>query len=85
MIYTSGTSGTPKGVAITHDNLSHLAVTAPAALPRRQVWTQCHSYAFDFSVWEIWAALLGGGRLVIVDEETVGSPSTSSTCSSASG
>ncbi|CAN3130011.1 non-ribosomal peptide synthase/polyketide synthase [Mycobacterium sp. smrl_JER01] len=74
VIYTSGTSGTPKGVAITHDNLSHLAVTAPAALPRRQVWTQCHSYAFDFSVWEIWAALLGGGRLVIVDEETVGSP-----------
>ena len=33
-----------------------------------QVWTQCHSYAFDFSVWEIWGALLHGGRLVVVPE-----------------
>ena len=32
------------------------------------MWTQCHSYAFDFSVWEIWAALLHGGRLVVVPE-----------------
>ena len=39
-----------------------------------QVWTQCHSYAFDFSVWEIWAALLHGGRLVVVPESVAGSP-----------
>ena len=38
------------------------------------MWTQCHSYAFDFSVWEIWAALLGGGRLVVVPESVVRSP-----------
>ncbi len=38
------------------------------------MWTQCHSYAFDFSVWEIWAALLGGGRLVVVPEEVAASP-----------
>ena len=38
------------------------------------MWTQCHSYAFDFSVWEIWAALLGGGRLVVVPESVAGSP-----------
>ncbi|WP_443678334.1 AMP-binding protein, partial [Mycolicibacterium pyrenivorans] len=37
-------------------------------------WTQCHSYAFDFSVWEIWAALLGGGHLVIVPENVTSSP-----------
>ena len=38
------------------------------------MWTQCHSYAFDFSVWEIWGALLYGGRLVVVPEAVAGSP-----------
>ena len=74
MIYTSGTTGVPKGVAVTHQNLSHLAHSTPAALPEHQVWTQCHSYAFDFSVWEIWAALLGGARLVIIPEDITTSP-----------
>ncbi|WP_142279029.1 non-ribosomal peptide synthetase, partial [Mycobacterium sherrisii] len=74
LVYTSGTTGTPKGVAVTHRNLAHLAASTPGALPARQVWTQCHSYAFDFSVWEIWAALLGGGRLVVVPESVTASP-----------
>ena len=39
-----------------------------------QVWTQWHSYAFDFSVWEIWGALLHGGRLVVVPESVARSP-----------
>ena len=74
LIYTSGTTGTPKGVAISHHNLAHLADSMPPHLPEIQVWTQCHSYAFDFSVWEIWAALLSGGRLVVVPDSVVGSP-----------
>ncbi|MCV7089636.1 amino acid adenylation domain-containing protein [Mycobacterium interjectum] len=74
LIYTSGTTGTPKGVAIAHRNLAHLAQSTPTPLPTTQVWTQCHSYAFDFSVWEIWAALLGGGRLVVVPPSVVASP-----------
>ncbi|OBJ16937.1 amino acid adenylation domain-containing protein [Mycobacterium colombiense] len=74
LIYTSGTTGVPKGVAITHGNLTHLADTQPKPLPTEQVWTQCHSYAFDFSVWEIWAALLTGGRLVVVPDSVVNSP-----------
>ncbi|WP_156623196.1 non-ribosomal peptide synthetase, partial [Mycobacterium sp. 1164966.3] len=74
LIYTSGTTGVPKGVAVTHHNLAHLAESSPSQLPVTQVWTQCHSYAFDFSVWEIWAALLRGGRLVVVPESVTGSP-----------
>ncbi|CRZ14438.1 non-ribosomal peptide synthetase PstA [Mycolicibacterium neworleansense] len=74
LIYTSGTTGLPKGVAVTHRNLAHLARSTPEHLPAKQVWTQCHSYAFDFSVWEIWAALLGGARLVVVPEPVVSSP-----------
>ncbi|KRE34710.1 hypothetical protein ASG82_00380 [Mycobacterium sp. Soil538] len=74
LIYTSGTTGVPKGVAITHQNLAHVAQSPPPGLPSEQVWTQCHSYAFDFSVWEIWAALLGGGRLVVVPDQVVSSP-----------
>ena len=74
IIYTSGTTGVPKGVAVAHHSLAHLAQSTPTHLPAAQVWTQCHSYGFDFSVWEIWAALLGGGRLVVVPEGVAGSP-----------
>ena len=74
LIYTSGTTGVPKGVAISHHNLTHVAESMPAHLPAGQVWSQCHSLAFDFSVWEIWAALLGGGRLVVVPEWVAASP-----------
>ena len=69
LIYTSGTTGVPKGVAVTHHNVTQLLESLDAGLPAAgQVWTQCHSLAFDFSVWEIWGALLRGGRLVVVPE-----------------
>ena len=72
MIYTSGTTGVPKGVAVTHRNVTQLLEALDAGLPALgQVWTQCHSLAFDFSVWEIWGALLGGGRLVVVPDSVV--------------
>ena len=73
LIYTSGTTGVPKGVAITHHNVSQL-FGSRAGLSAGQVWTQCHSYAFDFSVWEIFGALLHGGRLVVVPESVAASP-----------
>ncbi|WP_236738527.1 AMP-binding protein, partial [Mycobacteroides abscessus] len=54
LIYTSGTTGTPKGVAIPHHNVTRLleAIDADLELVPGQGWAQCHSLAFDFSVWE---------------------------------
>ncbi len=74
IIYTSGTTGRPKGVAITHGNVTQLLESLDAGLPAAGVWTHSHSLAFDFSAWEIWGALLQGGRLVVVPESVAGSP-----------
>ena len=70
IIYTSGTTGVPKGVAVTQHNVTQLfdSLQIGVELSPAQVWTQFHSYAFDFSVWEIWGALLHGGRLVVVPD-----------------
>jgi amino acid adenylation domain-containing protein/FkbH-like protein len=67
MIYTSGSTGTPKGVVVTHSNVTRLMAATEAwyGFGPDDVWTLFHSYAFDFSVWEIWGALLYGGRLVV--------------------
>nr|WP_264028656.1 non-ribosomal peptide synthetase [Mycobacterium mantenii] len=74
IIYTSGTTGTPKGVAIPHLNVTWLIESLDAGLPPGRVWTQCHSAAFDFSVWEIFGALLRGRRLLVVPESVASSP-----------
>ncbi|WP_156425543.1 MULTISPECIES: AMP-binding protein, partial [unclassified Mycobacterium] len=74
LIYTSGTTGTPKGVAVTHANVTQLLGSLGAGLPAAGVWSLCHSLAFDVSVWEIFGALLRGGRLVVVPESVVRSP-----------
>lgn len=68
VIYTSGTTGRPKGSQITHRNVLSLfaGTNRLFEFDHRDVWTLFHSYAFDFSVWEIWGALLHGGRLVVV-------------------
>ncbi|MGV0894010.1 AMP-binding protein, partial [Mycolicibacterium sp. XJ766] len=73
---TSGTTGTPKGVAVTHQNVTRLfdGMDVGVELGPQQVWSQCSSLAFDYSVWEIWGALLHGGRLVVVPEQTTRSP-----------
>ncbi len=68
VIYTSGSTGRPKGVEVTHANVARLfeATRHWFHFRRDDVWTMFHSFAFDFSVWEIWGALLHGGRLVVV-------------------
>ncbi len=76
VIYTSGSTGEPKGVVVTHANLSALLVASRQTfdLSERDVWTMFHSVAFDFSVWEIFGALCSGGRLVVVPHSTTRSP-----------
>jgi amino acid adenylation domain-containing protein len=68
VIYTSGSTGKPKGVMIEHRNVTRLFAATEAwfHFSERDVWTLFHSFAFDFSVWEIWGALLHGGRVVVV-------------------
>ena len=74
LIYTSGTTGVPKGVAVSHQNVTQLLASLDAEVPRSGVWSQCHSLAFDVSVWEIFGALLGGGRVVVVPDAVAHSP-----------
>ena len=76
VIYTSGSTGRPKGVEVTHANVARLfdATDAWFSFGPTDVWTLFHSAAFDFSVWELWGALLYGGRLVVVDYDISRSP-----------
>ncbi|WP_099965240.1 non-ribosomal peptide synthetase [Streptomyces sp. JV178] len=68
VIYTSGSTGRPKGVLVTHGNVLRLfgATEHWFGFDDTDTWSLFHSFAFDFSVWELWGALLYGGRLVVV-------------------
>ncbi|HSS75467.1 MAG TPA: amino acid adenylation domain-containing protein, partial [Thermoanaerobaculia bacterium] len=76
VIYTSGSTGQPKGVVIPHGHVTRLfsATQGWFGFGPDDVWTLFHSHAFDFSVWEIWGALLHGGRLVVVPHWQARSP-----------
>ncbi|WP_223204905.1 amino acid adenylation domain-containing protein [Gordonia jinghuaiqii] len=76
VIYTSGSTGRPKGVAVPHSAVLTLldASAADFDFTADDVWTVFHSYAFDFSVWEIFGPLLTGGRALIVDRAVAREP-----------
>ncbi|MEO3808322.1 amino acid adenylation domain-containing protein [Sphaerisporangium sp. B11E5] len=76
VIYTSGSTGAPKGVLVEHRNAVRLFErTEPwFGFDENDVVTMFHSVSFDFSVWEIWSALLYGGRLVVVPTRVARSP-----------
>ncbi|WP_051712775.1 non-ribosomal peptide synthetase [Spirillospora albida] len=76
VIYTSGSTGRPKGVVVPHQNVVRLLRSTEEwfGFGPDDVWTLFHSYAFDFSVWELWGPLLYGGRLVVVPYLTSRTP-----------
>ncbi|WP_230882206.1 non-ribosomal peptide synthetase [Planomonospora sp. ID91781] len=76
VIFTSGSTGRPKGVVVTHRAVTRLLASTRGwfGFGPDDVWALFHSYAFDFSVWELWGALLHGGRLVVVPFEVSRSP-----------
>ena len=76
IIYTSGSTGQPKGCLVSHLNVVRLMQNTQALFDFNQndVWTLFHSFAFDFSVWEMWGALLYGGKLVVVPQRETRSP-----------
>src|SRR5262245_53500068 len=76
VIYTSGSTGRPKGALVEHAHITrlHASIDRIFRFGADDAWTLFHSYAFDFSVWEMWGALLFGARLVIVSNRARRSP-----------
>ncbi|WP_367616520.1 amino acid adenylation domain-containing protein [Pseudomonas farsensis] len=76
VIYTSGSTGKPKGTLLAHRNVLRLfsATEHWFGFTGDDVWSLFHSYAFDFSVWELFGALLYGGRVVVVAQDVSRSP-----------
>ncbi|WP_328649390.1 amino acid adenylation domain-containing protein [Amycolatopsis sp. NBC_00348] len=76
LIFTSGSTGRPKGVAVAHEHVGRLMESGRAhfGFTETDVWTLFHSYAFDWTVWELWGPLHHGGRLVVVPYLTSRSP-----------
>lgn len=76
IIYTSGTTGKPKGVLQQHNNVIDLfrGMDSIYHLDDRNVWTLFHSCVFDFSVWELFGALLHGAKLIIPGIQEIKDP-----------
>ena len=78
VMYTSGSTGRPKGVAVTHRAILRLVRSNDyVRFDRHQVFLQLAPTSFDAATFEIWGALLNGGRLAIappgrLDLETIG-------------
>lgn len=72
VIYTSGSTGKPKGVMVQHNNVAQLFSDSQSIFnfSKSDIWLLFHSFGFDFSVWEIFGAILFGGKVIVLEKET---------------
>ena len=82
IIFTSGSTGLPKGVGVTHTNVVRLFEQTQDwfHFDKHDTWTVFHSLAFDFSVWELFGALLHGGKMVLIPYWVSRAPDTFYDC-----
>src|SRR5206468_3774803 len=68
VIYTSGSTGTPKGVGVTHRNVVRLVrETGFVRMGPDEVFLLMAPLSFDASTLELWAPLLNGGTLAVLE------------------
>ncbi|WP_122741222.1 non-ribosomal peptide synthetase, partial [Pseudomonas viridiflava] len=75
VMYTSGSTGAPKGVRVPHRGIARLVLNnGYADFNEHDRIAFASNPAFDASTMEVWGALLNGGQLCVVDHETLVDP-----------
>ncbi|MFD2415742.1 amino acid adenylation domain-containing protein [Amycolatopsis pigmentata] len=76
VIYTSGSTGVPKGVVVTHANLTNFltAMRAPCALTPADRLLAVTTVAFDIAALELYLPLIHGAQVILAPEKTVRDP-----------
>ena len=75
VMYTSDSSGLPKGVKVTHSNVMNLVCDNQFYLPEAgDIIAQCSSLSFDRATFEIWGALLHGNQCAVISDSQIADP-----------